>query len=429
MKNKILFGLLVLVTVAALLFGACAPAPAPAPAPTPTPTPAPTPTPTPTPAPKTLQIGYIDGLTGLFSNNTICSEEGALIAADVINNQGGLTINGQKYLIEVVTEDGKNTAEGTAAAATKLVYDKNLKFIGGGCMPFIAIAISGVTDPAKVLHSQPYNSALYVELGPKTPYTFQCRTGSLENGEVGISYLLSNYPQVKSMSIAMCAVGAEDYIYPPIKSFAEKNGIASLGYVLYPHDIVDYTPLAVKIKALNADAVMMPFGWSELVGSFLKAFREQGSDQVVFGGNLCDMGYIKEAAGSPADTNSFFVGFSVRKGEALPPLLDKMPVLKEMIQRSFDKYGHANPFTMEGFDCIYSIVYAIEKAQSLDPTVVRDTWEKLDSIETACGTAPMGGMIDYGIRHVAYTPVPLQVLTGGVITHVEVVDPSKIYKP
>ncbi len=55
MKQKILFGLLVLTLVALPLFGACAPTPAPAP-PTPAPTPAPTPTPTPTHEPVALEI-------------------------------------------------------------------------------------------------------------------------------------------------------------------------------------------------------------------------------------------------------------------------------------------------------------------------------------------------------------------------------------
>jgi ABC-type branched-subunit amino acid transport system substrate-binding protein len=70
------------------------------------------------------------------------------MAVDWFNEKGGITIKGEKYLFEAVTEDHKCTAEGSKTATEKLVNDHKVKFIerndhlhqsGGGA----------VTEPAK----------------------------------------------------------------------------------------------------------------------------------------------------------------------------------------------------------------------------------------------------------------------------------------
>jgi hypothetical protein len=64
-------------------------------------------------------------------------------------------------------------------------------------------------------------------------------------------------------------------------------------------------------------------------------------------------------------------------------------------------------------------VQAIEAAQSLDPTVVKDTWEKMKSIETPYGTGKMGGLNTYGINHSVSAPMPLVSLKDGEVVWVK----------
>ena len=42
----------------------------------------------------------------------------------MINGKGGLTIKGQKYDVEIITEDTKSAFDGCTAAANRLVFDK-----------------------------------------------------------------------------------------------------------------------------------------------------------------------------------------------------------------------------------------------------------------------------------------------------------------
>jgi hypothetical protein len=70
----------------------------------------------------------------------------------------------------------------------------------------------------------------------------------------------------------------------------------------------------------------------------------------------------------------------------------------------------------QGFDAIYTMVQAIEHAQSLDPAVVAASWEKMGTIDTVFGPGKMGGLETYGINHSVYTQLPILRLENNVLS-------------
>jgi hypothetical protein len=48
-------------------------------------------------------------------------EKNLKIVEQMLNERGGITVQGQKYNIQLVGEDGNSTLDGVSAAATKLV--------------------------------------------------------------------------------------------------------------------------------------------------------------------------------------------------------------------------------------------------------------------------------------------------------------------
>ena len=132
-------------------------------------TPAPT-TPAPTtPEAKTITVGHISALSGPGSDLEALSLQSIPPIADWINEQGGLTINGEKYVIDIIIEDGKGTVEGYVAAATKLVERDKIKFMIGGNRPDIIFALQSVTEPAKVLLSMGFGGGVPGLIGPDKP--------------------------------------------------------------------------------------------------------------------------------------------------------------------------------------------------------------------------------------------------------------------
>jgi hypothetical protein len=66
-----------------------------------------------------------------------------------------------------------------------------------------------------------------------------------------------------------------------------------------------------------------------------------------------------------------------------------------------------------GFESFWCLVQAIDKAQSVDPNVVKNSFEKMTKIETPFGPGTMGGKETYGINHIVVRPLPVVRFTNG----------------
>ena len=64
---------------------------------------------------KTIMIGALVGLSGWFSPIEGTDVADLMNMAKIINGKGGLTIKGQKYDVEIVTEDTKSAFDGCTA--------------------------------------------------------------------------------------------------------------------------------------------------------------------------------------------------------------------------------------------------------------------------------------------------------------------------
>jgi len=65
---------------------------------------------------KTYTIGLCAELTGFLGAYNTATVNEAQIAVDIVNEQGGIVVNGQNYLLKLVVEDGQSTIDGTTAA-------------------------------------------------------------------------------------------------------------------------------------------------------------------------------------------------------------------------------------------------------------------------------------------------------------------------
>ena len=358
--------------------------------------------------PKTLRIGFLTGLTGFASDSERVHLQGGELARDWVNENGGVTINGEKYLVELVPEDHKCTADGAVAGATKLVYDKQVKYIAGTIMPFTVAAVTTVTEPAGVIRSLIYNCGTPQEFSANTPYTFLSQNATIGAIISGLGWLKKKFPETKTIAVFIPDDGAIPYLEPHVRKWAKNYGMEIKGDIIgWPLDTVDFTPYALKAAKIDADAVGMANGWPAMIGGVLKALRENGYNKPVIGLHYSQAPDVMEVAGKEASDNYFIHGIGVDDPE--------MPdMIKMILERGKAKYGHERiAFLVEGFDSVWVLVQAIEKAQSLDPDDIRKTWENMDDIESAYGPAHMGGQETYGLRHAVVGPRSIEGLIKG----------------
>ncbi len=345
---------------------------------------------------KSVTIGYIAALSGFAAQGETAMENGAKVAGDWINDNGGITIKGEKYRVNVVSEDHKSNSDGAMAAASKLVHDQKVKFIGGAIMPFTNIAIGSVTEPAKVLHASSYNVGTPDEYGPKTPYTFVAHNGTVEGINTLLDFIAKAHPEVKKIAFIEADDGAIPHIQPRVVQAAKRNGIVLVGDIIgFSMDTVDFTPIAKKAMARNPDAIAMINGWSSMIGGVVRTARQSGFTKPMFNTNPQPAEDIPTAAGKENLNNYYLQSWYV--GD---PKNKELPVAMEMHRRVKAKYGHELIYSSAiGFDTIWMIAQAIEAAQSFDPTAVKNKWEKMSTMKSVYGPARLGGLKTYGINH------------------------------
>lgn len=77
----------------------------------------------------TINIGYIGSLTGGGASWGLATSEGVRIAAEEINDKGGLEVNGTRYPIKFIAYDDQYNAAKSVAAYSRLIRQDRAKFV------------------------------------------------------------------------------------------------------------------------------------------------------------------------------------------------------------------------------------------------------------------------------------------------------------
>jgi len=196
-----------------------------------------------------FKIGVILELTGELSRGGYTCKRGYDLWAKVVNDKGGIVIDGKPYKVELVYYDAKSDPAEGAKAAEKAIAD-GVDFLFG---PYSSAVCLG-TIPVIDKHGIPYfcgspESHLIPE--KKSPWTFQFLVTTKET-PIPLIEFISKLP-VKTVAI----IGADDAFSKSLaesfKAECEKKGLQVVFYEIYPVGSADLSPLITKIKALNPD--------------------------------------------------------------------------------------------------------------------------------------------------------------------------------
>lgn len=357
---------------------------------------------------KTIKVGAVIALTGPGSETERDGRDGVLMAADWLNKKGGVSIKGEKYIVEIMLEDSKQSIDGAVTATTKLVTRDEVKFILGYARPDLAIAVHSITEPAKVIKVPHFGAGLPPVMSAKTPYTFRAVPCGAEAIPPNYDYTLQSFPNTKTVAIISDDSPGGKFFAGVSQNVAKARGLTVVFSELYPFGMEDYYPLWTKIIAAKPDAVDAGVGFMQTQASILKQGRELRYSGPIFsiGGN--DLYDMRNAVGKDFADNYYNTTIDTRSQD-LPPVLKEIRKLAG---------GTLKMSQTVGWDSLWCLVQAIERAQSLDTSEVAATWEKMSSIETAFGMGHLGGLKTYGINHLVVRPLPITKLEKGNVKFV-----------
>ncbi|MFB2538079.1 MULTISPECIES: branched-chain amino acid ABC transporter substrate-binding protein [unclassified Acinetobacter] len=222
---------------------------------------------------------------------------GAKLAADELNAQGGIDVGGKKYKIEIVAEDDAGDPKTGATVAQKTADDKSIVAVVGHYN-------SGVTMVANPIYARAGIPSLTVSTNPDVTV----KAPKLEGGLASIYRVsahdgmqgpaLATFAQekgVKKFAILDDATAYGKGIADQVDKKAKELGVEVTVRESATDKTTDFKAVLTKIKAAGADGILWG-GYDDTAASLAKQARELGITAFVFLPDAaCTPNYLKLA--------------------------------------------------------------------------------------------------------------------------------------
>jgi branched-chain amino acid transport system substrate-binding protein len=372
--------------------------------------------------PKHLKVGVIMPVSGFLSVVGLGWARGYELYFNKVNEQGGLKIGDDTYLIDVLVEDDMYSPEAATTAATKLVYDDEVKFLFGGMgsEPLVE-AIYGVTsavDDVMFLPAWLPNPGGSMDVSLDKPLVARPTTGAAGNVRAIYDYLLEVYPDVESVVMVIPETPLNFLGF--YESVMEEHGLDVVGVEYFSMATVDFTPLWTRVLEYDADVAHIVM--SGQVSPQIKVAREMGFNGVIISDSPESPNVMVEIAGAENCTDIISGGLDSTGPDATAGMQEVVERWEETYTEEFGEAG-------EAWDEAWFLVQAIEKAQSIDPAAVIEAIETMTepgSVETIYGLGYVAGaeVESIGVNRVLYKPYPISHVVDGVSQVVKWVMPD-----
>ncbi len=329
------------------------------------------------PAGEPIKIGYVSALSGDTALWGQAGLNGMLFAAEKINAEGGIL--GRP--VEVIGLDGKGDPADSVSAYKKLVEEEGVCAVVGTNFSSCNIPIAAVADELKVpvIATAASNERVTVdENGKLHPYSFRlCFIDSFQGTVIGryaaVQLGLKKGAIITDITDAY-STGVGSYI---AESFAANGGTMVASEQAQSGDN-DFRAQLTKIAEAQPDVLFIPWIYQN-VALIAKQARELGINCVMLGTDGWDSNELADLAGGALEGASYVsrIGFNTQEA-------------KDYAKEYEAKYNIAvEAECLFGNDGLLWIKHAMERANSADPTAIRDALESTDRFTGLLGTMTM----------------------------------------
>ena len=201
--------------------------------------------------PKKLILGHLNSFSGGTSLYGADSKRAMTLAVEEINAKGGITVDGQRYLMDVVHMDHKNNPAATVAAYRRLVDSDGIHFIHiMGTVPGKAVmqtnekdqVLLDIISPTETLN-QTGNKLVLNQVVRPSGYDPPIVREAIKRGLKKVSLLADDSDFGKEHASVI------------MKTFEKEGGKVLSAEYLKTGSEVDFMAVLTKIKGLNPDCL------------------------------------------------------------------------------------------------------------------------------------------------------------------------------
>lgn len=202
-----------------------------------------------------FKVGALTSLSGSLSKGGTMMKRGFDLWAEVVNDQGGILVNGKRYEVELVYRDAASSPADGAKAAETLITNENVDFILGGYGSMITLGAAPVIEKYQVPHI-PGSTESDLIWQRHFDWTFQTTTPCSRSARTGVTALAKQEPKPETAAVitaddAFSISGAK-----AMRDEAEKHGIKVILYEVFPVNTTEFSSLISKVKNKNPDILL-----------------------------------------------------------------------------------------------------------------------------------------------------------------------------
>lgn len=324
-----------------------------------------------------LHIGANLELSGAVATYGSSISEGIDLAVEEINESGG--INGMQ--VKVTKVDNKSDAAEATNGAIKLTSQDQVTAIIGAATSGNTLAQAEIANDTETILLSPSATAPNVtvnEDGSLNEYVFRTSYIDPFQGTIAANFALD---ELGVKTAAIYADNASDYakgLGEAFKETFEAGGGEIVAEEAYVAKDTDFKSTLTRIKSAEPEFVFIP-GYYEEVGLIVKQARELGIDVPLMGADGWDSPTLLDLAGADALNNTYITNHYSSD--------DPDETIQNFVTKFKEKYdGNApNAFHALGYDAVYLLKDAIERAGSTEPAAIKEALEATEELTLVSG--------------------------------------------
>lgn len=320
----------------------------------------------------TLHIGAIFEQTGPVAAYGTSELNGVRLAVEEINEAGG--IDG----VEIELSDFDTQSEETEAAqlATRAASEGAHVIVGPATSGATMAAAPSATD-AEVPLISPSATDDQVTVGSDgevTPFVFRT---SFQDSFQGVA--LANFAEndLNAETAVILGDNSSDYGVGLAEAF-EGEFSGDVTTENFTAGDTDFSAVLTSLQNQDFDVLFVP-GYYEEAGLIIRQAREIGIDQPILGPDGFGNQELIELAGAENVTDVFYSAHYSSEGDN--------PRVGEFIEAFEEMHGsQPDMFAALAYDTVYLIADAVEIADEITPTAIRDALREVQDFEGVTGT-------------------------------------------
>ncbi|MDI6871423.1 MAG: ABC transporter substrate-binding protein [Bacillota bacterium] len=308
-----------------------------------------------------IKIGAVAARTG---DNAALGEwqaNGAKLAVEEINAKGGVL--GKK--LSLVLEDSQGVPAQAVAVLNKLIYRENVVAVIGDCQSSPVLAMLPVIKTAKIpLLAHGTNPNITKQ---DNPWVFQTRANDNVKFEA-LARFLTEKMHYKKIAVLHDAADYGMGGANAVKTYLRTKNLEVVADEQWTPGDKDFSSQLLKIKKAEPEALIL-IGPMVDMGLAMKQARQMDIKAQFAGGAGIESDTTLGAAGGAGEGLIFAAGFISSNPD---------PKVQSFVKKFEQKYGYKpNDFAATGYDSIYLLAKAMEKAKSTNPDAVAKALKSL----------------------------------------------------